>query len=249
MKDRLVSITRIYLPISLRRRLVKYTRWPPVGWVMFGDLGRRKPISPTWGTERGKPVDRYYIEQFLSSNASSITGHVLEIGNNTYTYKFGDSDVLQSDVLHVTEQKEAVTIIGDLTNAEHIPSDTFDCIIVTQTLHLIYEVQSAIQTLHRILKPGGVALCTVPGISQISRYDMDHWGDYWRFTTRSIQRLFEEVFPADHIQVRAYGNVLASVAFLHGLASEELRKKDLEYFDPDYELIISVRVLKPEAAG
>src|SRR5690348_8634455 len=36
-----------------------------VGRVNFGDLRRLKPISVVWGFDRGRPVDRYYIEQFL----------------------------------------------------------------------------------------------------------------------------------------------------------------------------------------
>lgn len=31
---------------------------------------------------------------------------------------------------------------------------------------------------------------------------------------------------------------------MHGLAAEELRKEELDYHEPDYELVISVRVVK-----
>ncbi|MDT7947006.1 MAG: methyltransferase domain-containing protein [Thermoflexus sp.] len=170
---------------------------------------------------------------------------MLEIGDDTYTRRFGGDRVARSDVLHVQEGNPKATIVADLTCADSIPSDTFDCIIFTQTLHVIYDVRAAIRHLHRILKPGGVLLATFPGISQINRYDMDRWGDYWRFTTLSARRLFEEVFPPGNVTVRAYGNVLAAVAFLHGLSAEELRREELDYHDPDYELIITVRAVKP----
>jgi SAM-dependent methyltransferase len=134
-----------------------------------------------------------------------------------------------------------------LTSADHIPSDTFDCVILTQTLQVIYDVPAALRTLYRILKPGGVALVTVAGISKISRYDMDRWGYYWSFTSRSVQRLFQDLFPPTHVRVEAHGNVLAAVAFLHGLATEELRQAELEAFDPDYEMLITVRAVKPQA--
>jgi hypothetical protein len=74
---------------------------------------------------------------------------------------------------------------------------------------------------------------------------MDRWGDYWRFTTKSIKKMFEIHFPGENINVNAYGNVKASIAFLHGIAYEELRKKDLDYLDPDYELLITVQATKP----
>jgi len=101
-------------------------------------------------------------------------------------------------------------------------------------------VRAAIFNLYRILKPGGILLATFPGISQISRYDMDRW----RFTTLSAQKLFEEVFSPVNVTVASYGNVLAANAFLHGLAGEELRPQELDHQDPDYELLITVRAIK-----
>lgn len=253
MKELLKMIARRTLPVPARCWL--RARWhggeycPPVGWVSFGSLRRVTPFSRVWGFDRGRPIDRYYIEGFLSDHAADIRGRVLEIGDNTYTRKFGGNCVIQSDVLHAIEGNPRATIVADLTCAEHIQADTFDCIICTQTLLFIYNVRAAIQTLYRILKPGGILLVTVAGVShQISRYDMDRWGDYWRFTTLSARLLFEEVFPAANVKVRAYGNVLAAMAFLYGLAVEDLRQEELDYYDPDYEALITVRAVKPGSA-
>jgi SAM-dependent methyltransferase len=244
MKRVLRRMGRHLLPVSARRTIVRLTRWPPVGWVRFGSLRRVRPISPYWGTERGRPIDRYYIERFLAQKTADIQGRVLEIGDSSYTRAFGGEGVIRSDVLHVAEDRPQVTIIGDLTAAGHIPSDSFDCIILTQTLQAIYDVRAAIASVQRILKPGGVVLATVPGISKISRYDMDRWGYYWSFTTASARQLFAEIFPAANVQVEAYGNVLAAIAFLHGLAQEELRAAELDYTDPDFELLIAIRAVK-----
>lgn len=232
----------------MRRRWEGLTQWPPVRTVRFGSLRRLTPISQTFGFDRGQCIDRYYIEGFLACRASDICGHVLEIGDDSYTRKFGAGRVTRSDVLHLRAGNPNATLVGDLANAQHILSDIFDCIIFTQTLQFIYDVRAALGHLHRILKPGGVLLATFPGISQISRHDMDRWGDYWRFTTLSAQRLFEETCPAAEVTVKAYGNVLAAAAFLHGLAAQELEREELEYHDPDYELLITVRVVKAERA-
>jgi SAM-dependent methyltransferase len=233
------------LPVSIRRKIIRYTRLPPVGRVRFGNLRSQKPISPDWGMERGQPIDRYYIERFLSNHASDIQGRVLEIGDNTYTCKFGQERVTESVVLHVAEQKEHVTLIGSLTDINVFPACSFDCFIVTQTLQTIFDVPSAVRTIHHCLKPGGVALITVPGISKVSRYDMERWGYYWSFTTGSIEKLLSESFPRDHLMIEAYGNVLTSIAFLHGLATQDLSKKELDYCDPDYQLLITVRAVRP----
>jgi SAM-dependent methyltransferase len=205
------------------------------------------PISRVFGFDRGQPIDRYYIENFLAHQTRHIQGRVLEIGDNRYTRKYGGNRVKISDVLHVKEGNPQATIVADLTRADHIPSNTFDCIIFTQTLQLIYDVRAAIQTLHRILRPGGVLLATFPGISQI---DEGEWGDswYWAFTTRSARRLFEEAFPAANLRIEAHGNVLVALSFLHGLAAEEFHQEELGYRDPSYEVLITLKAIKEAMA-
>jgi SAM-dependent methyltransferase len=200
-------------------------------------------MSKDWGFDRGRPVDRYYIERFLSDHSADIKGRALEIVDDEYIRSFG-SGVTQTDILHAAPGNPKATIVADLSIGDEIPSDTFDCIVLTQTLHLIYEVRRAISTIHRILKPGGVVLATMPGISQISRPDMDRWGDHWRFTSRSAKTLFAEAFGEDAVAVETYGNVLASTALLYGLADRELTRRELEAWDPDYELVIGVRAVK-----
>jgi SAM-dependent methyltransferase len=219
-------------------------RWPPRGSIRFGSLRRLSPISRTFGLDRGQCIDRFYIERFLASHARDIRGAVLEIGDDGYARRFGRDQLVTCDVLHVEAGHPGATIVADLAHAEGMASTVFDCIIVTQTLQFIFGVQAAVETVHRLLKPGGVVLATVPGISQISRYDMDRWGEYWRFTTLSMRRLFEAVFPPASVSVEAHGNVLTSVAFLHGLAADELRRDELDYRDADYELLITIRAIK-----
>jgi SAM-dependent methyltransferase len=248
LKQRVLAAARRLLSVETRRAIVRYTRWPPVGLVRFGSLRRLEPISRVFGTERGQPVDRYYIEAFLAAHAADVRGHVLEVGSDTYTRAYGGDRVTRSDVLHVAERRPGVTLVGDLARPDDFAAAQYDCVILTQTLGLIFDVAAAVTTVHRILRPGGVALVTVPGISQISRYDMDRWGHYWSFTTRSAQRLFEARFPADCIHVVSYGNVLTAVAMLHGVAANELRRRELRHVDADYQLVITIRALKPPAA-
>ena len=218
----------------------------PTPAVRFGDLRRLTPFSREFGFDRGTPVDRFYIEWFLSCSEADIRGRVLEIGDNSYTKRFGSNRVTHSDVLHVQEGNPQATFIGDLSSAEHIPSDVFDCIILTQTLHLIYDMKAAIRTLYRILKPGGVLLATIPGISQLERGPWkDAW--YWSLTILSTRRLAEEAFPREKVEVESHGNVLAATAFLMGLAAEELDCAELEHRDPLYQLLITLRAAKPRA--
>jgi SAM-dependent methyltransferase len=214
----------------------------------LGRLHRLQPYRPLFGWGHGQCIDRYYTEKFLTAHAADIHGRVLEIGDNTYTCRFGGAKVVRSDILHVNSDNPHATIIADLSCAEDaIPSNMFDCIILTQTLEVIYETRRVIRTLHRILKPGGIALATLPGIRCVSRPDMDSWGEYWRFTTLSASKLFGEVFAAPDVTIRAYGNVLVAVAFLHGIVAQELNPDELDYYDRDYEFLITARARKSQS--
>jgi SAM-dependent methyltransferase len=197
-----------------------------------------EPASRHFGFDRGKPVDRWYIERFLSAHRADVRGTVLEVAEPTYTQWYGDGEVKRSDVLHHTGNDES-TIVGDLTTGEGLPAAAFDCFICTQTLPFVYDVHSAVRGMANVLKPGGVVLATVPGISQVSREDKRDWGDWWRFTSQGTQRLFEGVF--EQVAVAAHGNVLSAAAFLYGYAAEDLTERELAYQDPDYELLITVR--------
>jgi SAM-dependent methyltransferase len=233
----------------IKRRYRRMTAWPPAGTVRLGSLRRTTPIDNSFGLARGQPVDRYYIEQFLRPYGGApglIRGRVLEIREPMYAQQFGhESRVERIDVLDINPTNPNATLIADLANSPELPSNAFDCVICTQTLLLIFDVQAAVRTLHRILRPGGTALVTVPGISQACRPEGgETWGDYWRFTTMSAKRLFEEAFDHGDVTVEAYGNVLSAAAFLYGLAAEDLTRSELDVRDPDYQLIIGVKAVK-----
>lgn len=214
------------------------------GHVNFGDLRRLEPLTRSFGYDRGQPIDRYYIEKFLEKNSKHIAGAVLEIGDNRYTKRFGGSAVTRSEVLDQPHADSDPTIIADLTHADHLPSESFDCIILIQTLQFIYDAHAAVKTLHRMLRPGGVLLASLPVVSPVSRYDMDRWGDYWRFTNASAKKLFGDIFSRPNVQVNAHGNVLVAMAFLLGMASGELTPEELDFNDRDYETLLTLKALK-----
>ncbi len=221
----------------------------PVGSVDFGGLRRLSPISAVFGKDRDLlTIERYYIEQFLQTHSADVKGRCLEMGDPAYTKKFGGAKVTQADVLNYVPGNPQATIVADLTDAPHIPDDTFDCIIITQTLQMIFEVDKAIATLARILKPGGVVLCTSHGMTRVARREgVDDWGEYWHFTTQSKRRLFHAHFPKDHVQVSTVGNVFTCICNLHGLAASEIDPVELETHDPNYEMLVLVRAMKPLA--
>lgn len=208
-----------------------------------------EPLSRDFGKERGTPIDRWYIHEFLWERRADVRGRVLEVADSGYTDYLGEGAVTHCDVLHVAQAYPWVTIVGDLATGEGIPSAAFDCIVLTQTLHLIYDLAGAVRTIHDALKPGGVVLATLPGVSQISQGDRRQWGDFWRFTADGAQRLFAEKFGADDVEVQAYGNVLAASAFLYGYALEELDPSELAHRDDDFHLLVGVRAQRTHAGS
>lgn len=157
----------------------------------------------------------------------------------------GGGQVSKSEILHFTNDNPNATIVGDLTQHHLLPHNYLDCFICTVTLNFIYDYKEAIRGIHSMLKPGGVALITVAGLIQISRYDYDRWGDYHRFTDMGIKRDFEKIFVGkNNVEVFSYGNVLTAIAELQGIAAEELTKEELFYNDNNYQVLITIKATK-----
>jgi SAM-dependent methyltransferase len=203
-----------------------------------GRFATLEPLSQQFGYDRGSPVDRFYIEAFLSSCAASIRGRVLEIGDDGYSRRFGTGAITRQDILHVHAGNPIATIVGDLSDPFVLPDATFDCIILTQTMHLIYDMAGALRQVRRALRPNGVVLVTVPGITPIDRGE---WGStwYWSLTPAALQRLVSGVFLGDEVTYASYGNLFSATAFLHGAAQEEIDITKLLPYDPAFPVIVA----------
>jgi SAM-dependent methyltransferase len=210
---------------------------PPVGAVDLGHLTSVEPLDPNFGYGRGTPIDRYYIERFLEQRAADVAGRVLEVQENDYTMRFGGSRVTQSDVLHLVAGNPRATIVGDLADPATLPEATFDCVILTQTLHLVTDPPAALRSIARALVPGGALLLTTPGITRVE------WGEswYWSFTSLSLRKLLRDAFGPAHLELESHGNVHAATGFLHGLAVEETEQGRLDYVDLSYPVVLTAR--------
>ena len=204
--------------------------------IRFGSLRTINPIDRDFGFNLGTPIDRYYIENFIRDHRHLIQGEVLEVGEDSYTSKYALEEH-RLTVLNVVDKPGCLK--GDLESGNGIPENAFDCVIMTQTLPFIYDVKSAVFHVHKLLKPNGHLLATNPCISQISRFDMDRWGDYWRFTPLSIRRLLENYFPKENVQIEAHGNSLSSTCFIQGIPCEKLSPRELDHADKDYPVTIT----------
>jgi len=202
-----------------------------------------KPISDIYGFDRGKPLDRCYIEKFLEENSNDILGDCLELLNDEYTKRYGGSRVTKSVILDIEKENQKATLISDLRNLAGVADNSFDCIILTQVLQFIDDLDASILECYRVLKPGGVLLATLPSISRID-CTSGEVGDYWRFTTASARFLFEKKFKKENIVVDSKGNAGAGIYFYAGMSEEDTTKKFFQANDRNFPLIVTVKAIK-----
>ena len=211
--------------------------------IDWGDLRRRDPISRDWGYDRGTPIDRRYIDEFLAAHSSDVRGAVLEVQEDELTRAYGGPRVEASTVVDIDASNDRASVVADLRCAPGVPANQFDCIILTQTLHVIEDMPAVLRECHRILKPGGVLLATVPSASRVClEYGPD--GDFWRATPAGARALVRSSFAPAAVSTSAFGNVLTNVAFLHGLATAELSDAEFEPSDPYFPAITGIRARK-----
>ena len=215
---------------------------PAVGGIRWGHFGRTRPISAGWGFDRGTPIDRVYIEDFLSRWADDVRGDVLEVGDDRYTRRFGRERVGSVAILG-PRPDVGVTVVADLGVPGTLPEAAFDCVIAVQVIHLVHDVAAAVENLSRSLRPGGVLLVTAPGILQL--HDAEVEPSHWALTPASMRALLKRVFPPSSVTVETGGNVLAAVAMLHGIAAQEVPPAGLAAHDPAYPVSVLARAVRP----
>jgi len=202
-----------------------------------------KPLSNQYGFDRGIPLDRFFIENFLNKHRDNISGHCLEILSDNYIVKYGKNKVTAKDILDIEPTNKNATIIGDLRNLTNIKDNIYDTIIHTQVLQFIDDVEAVISECHRILKKDGVLLVTVPCLSRadcISGKD----GDFWRFTQASAKYLFEKKFNPTNLKIDFYGNARSGIYFYAGLSVEDTPQKVLLEKDASFPTIITIKAIK-----
>jgi hypothetical protein len=216
--------------------------WPDddVAVTAFGDLPC-EPLSDHYGFDRGTPVDRRYIDGFLSARRGVIDGSVLEVQDNTYTTRFGGDRVTESIVVDIDPTNPHATLIADLQLAGSLPAESYDCIILTQTLHLLRRPGQCLENCFAALRSGGVLLATAPSVTRVSPTYPN--GDFWRFTPAGIAELFGRHWPSD-FRVEAFGNLRTCMAFLMGEVVEDLSGAVLDRHDPRFPLTVAAEASK-----
>ena len=201
-----------------------------------------EPLSDRYGFDRGTPLDRRYIEEFLNEHRNAIRGSVLEVEGDMYTRMFGAGRVATCTVVDIDSSNPRATLVADLSEADSLAPETYDCIILTQTLHLLRRPGRCLENCYGALRPAGVLLATAPSLSRVSPSYPD--GDFWRFTQAGMTELVSRRWPGE-FSVRAFGNLRTCVGFLIGEVVEDLPEAVLDHADSRFPLTIAVEARKP----
>jgi hypothetical protein len=212
-------------------------------------LRRLRPLSD--GRLRGTPIVRYYWAQFLGKHRSDVSGRCLEIGTTETIRRYGGDAVEQADAIDLTPHSPDVTVVADLTAADRVPSDTYDCFVNQFTMHLIYDLESALYHSLRILKPGRVLLVNFPCVEYSFARGLDMGtGEpffvFWQFTQLQVENLLRRTgLNGDDFELELVGNLFTRVAYQMNMAAEELTREELAHIDIGHPLLICARVIKP----
>jgi SAM-dependent methyltransferase len=106
--------------------------------------------------------------------------------------------------------------VDDVGGAERLPyaDASFDVVLCTQVLEHLYEPDRAVREIHRVLRPGGLALVSTHGVFLYHPDPPDSDRDFWRWTHSGLARLFRTSADWRSIDVEPQGDVVACLAYI-----------------------------------
>lgn len=229
--------------------LAGWRRWPVIRQLRFARLRRLSPLRN--GGPNGTSVVRYYWARFLEQHAADIRGRALEIGETSTIRRYGGAALAQAEALDLAAHSPEVTVVADLSRADHVPGETYDCFVNQFTTAVVYDIEAALYHAIRLLKPGGVLLINFWCLDFYFHrgLDMGTGGSlymHWWFTPLQVSDLLHRLRLSEQdYTLQIYGNLLTRFAFLVNLPAEELTQAELDYADPGQPLLICARIVRP----
>ncbi len=225
---------------EVRRRIMLMKRRP-----RWGNLRRFAPVSVDWGGDRGTPIDRVFLDRFLTDHADLVRGRVLEILDDTYSRTYGGDDVTSTVVVDIDGTNRHADRIADLCAPGSLAGERVDSIVLTQTIGLLPDIPVALQNLWGALAPGGAMLITSNVLGRTARASDGY--DAVRHTPLGLRLAVERALPDAEVEEFGFGNLVTSIAFLEGISAEELTDEELRHYDPVFPTSCAVVVRKAVA--
>jgi SAM-dependent methyltransferase len=253
---------RVHLPKGLETALTRAYRatvsrvaavpgLPIVRHLRCVQFRRLHPLAN--GRQRGTPIVRAYWARYLRDHQADIRGSGLEIGTVATLRQVGGAAVSRADALDLTAHSPEITVVADLSRADHVPSGAYDCFVNQFSMHVIFDVEAALYHSVRVLKPGGALLVNFPCVDYYFPRGLDMQTGapmylFWWFTPIHVENLLRSLgLTQDDYKLTIYGNLFARVAYQMNVPAEELTQHELEYVDAGHPLLICARVIKPRS--
>jgi Methyltransferase domain len=228
---------------------IRASRLPVVRHLRCIRFRRLRPLAD--GRQRGVPIVRYYWSQFLEKHRADVRGRALEVGTTETIRHYGGAALTEAAAIDLAPHSADVKIVADLTKADEVESEAFDCFVNQFTMHLIYDLQSALYHSVRILRTGGTLLVNFPSVEYCFSRGLDMGTGaplfvFWQFTPLQVENLLRGAgLSEDDFDVQIFGNLFTRVAYQLNLSAEELTQDELDHVDEGHPLLICVRASKP----
>ncbi len=148
--------------------------------------------------------------RFIAAHRALLTGKLLDVGCGQMPFRHllpASADYTGIDIPDAGSfgmHKHAQIVEFDGTQIP-FPDNHFDAILCTEVLEHALEPQALIAEMHRVLRPGGSLVLTVPFAARVHHIPYD----FHRFTRYRLAQMFA-AFGA--VQVEERGNDLAVIA-------------------------------------
>ncbi|MCC7371345.1 MAG: class I SAM-dependent methyltransferase [Chloroflexi bacterium] len=159
-----------------------------------------------------KRLSRHRIDAFLRRELRDVQGAVLDIGAGLRPF----ADLIPGQTIALDYRaRPDLDLIAD---AHHLPfgDATVDAIVCTEVFEHLLDPTAAARELIRVLKPGGRLVLTTRFCFPLH----DRPGDYWRFTSYTLERLFK---PLDAIVIPQHTAYQTLLVLLVRLVMEPTR--------------------------
>ncbi|MCX7804245.1 MAG: class I SAM-dependent methyltransferase [Planctomycetota bacterium] len=191
--------------IEAEAKGLRMGRSDPGGVVMFAD---------------GRTIRRRLLDSALAAHARLMRGRVIDLGGKKVGKRGGFRPPSDGVLCWHYVNTDPATEPDFLADIARVPvgDGGYDVAICTETLEHVKDVEAAASEIHRLLRPGGLALISVPFMFPIHA-DPD---DYHRFTESGIRSLLGRF---SRVEIEPMGGFLEAVALQFDLARRRLSNR------------------------
>lgn len=146
----------------------------------FSAYPRRRFLSPIFHAQ---------FECIFPLLWETARGAVLDIGSGRSPFRdILTPRVASFDTLDIDDRIPGLTYQLDIHNLAGVPEASYDTALCIDVLEHTHHPARALAEIHRILRPGGTVVVSVPHLSRLH----DEPNDYYRFTAFGLRVLLEE---------------------------------------------------------